>query len=207
MLRVAGRDSPLYVAHNAAGRDGFLHPASVSRAVRSLRCIRRWAKASTWSSEKTNHLPNKRSHLLRVYTGRLYVCVVPGGLRTLAVMLLLTAVRGPVERLVVGWGLEIGEGIGFVMRPSDAVVAWASGDRERRMSDVVGRAGKIYEGVASPRHADFTSSGSIWSGPRAISDIRQFVQLGRKFTGCIWLKIHADNELTTEFSRFLDEEF
>jgi len=43
----------LNVAHNAAGRDCFLHPASAARAVRSLRRIRRWAKASTRSFEKT----------------------------------------------------------------------------------------------------------------------------------------------------------
>jgi len=66
------------------------------------------------------------------------------------------AVRGPVERsafarlrvVIGGWLLAVGAGIGFVIKASGAVLAWADGEFARWFVDVVGWEGKIEEGVA-----------------------------------------------------------
>ena len=51
---------------------------------------------------------------------------------------------------------------------------------------------------------DYTSTWIKWARLQLLSGVRQLIQLGRQFTGSIWLKVHLDNELAVQPSRFFD---
>lgn len=40
-----------------------------------------------------------------------------------------------------------------------------------------------------------------------IGGIGEFLELGRKLAGGVWLKIHADDEFAAQLAGFLDEQF